>query len=62
MLKTDISNNKRIFVALTYVCTAHCKKCITRYHKYVNKSMDYQTMMLTLEFLRKIDFIRETDF
>lgn len=52
----DIGNNKSIFVALTYICTAHCKKCITRYHRFLNKTMDIDTLEATIYFLKEINF------
>ena len=52
----EIHENKSIFVALTYRCTAHCKKCITRYHKYVNQSMSVDTMANVIRFLGRINY------
>ena len=51
-----MKNNKGLFVALTYKCTAVCKKCITRYHKFVNKEMMYDTMDSLIKFLEEINY------
>lgn len=33
-------NQKNIFVVLTYKCNAFCQKCITRYNRFRNRSME----------------------
>ncbi len=48
--------NKNIFVALTYYCNAFCKKCMTRFHVNLNKTMTRETLDCFLNLLRKYDY------
>lgn len=48
--------NKNIFIALTYQCNAFCKKCMTRYHINLHKTMSRKTLDNFLHLLKKNNF------
>ena len=48
--------SKNIFIALTYKCNAFCQKCITRYNRFRNQSMQQEDCKRLAELLIKNQF------
>lgn len=47
---------KNLFITLTYSCNVFCEKCLTRYHKFKNKSMDLETLNKIIDLIIKNNY------